>query len=97
MKLSLKLFFAAGLVAGSMSVAPQIASAMPMAPSAQSQADNGLVQQIRRLCPYGMHRSPYGCVPDRGYGYRRGGRWGYDGGWRYRERPRRYYRDYGDY
>ncbi|MGN8114898.1 hypothetical protein [Labrys sp. 22185] len=90
MKLSLKLFVAAGLTAGSMLIAPQIASAMPMAPSAQSQADNGLVQQIRRLCPYGMHRSPYGCVPDRGY--RRG--WRDDGGWRYRERPRRYYRDY---
>lgn len=96
MKLSLKLFMAAGLAAGSMMFAPQLASAMPMAPAAQSQADNGLVQQARRLCPYGMHRSPYGCVRDRGYGYgyRRDGGWRGDGGWGYRERPRRYYREY---
>jgi hypothetical protein len=84
MKFTQNLLIAACLAAASMTIAPQIASAMPIAPSAQSQADNGLVQQARRLCPYGMHRSPYGCVRDRYYGN------GWRGGWR--DRPRRYYR-----
>ncbi|CAM5770359.1 hypothetical protein LMIY3S_03147 [Labrys miyagiensis] len=86
MKFTRNLLIAACLVAGSLTIAPQIASAMPIAPSAQSQADTGLVQQARRVCPYGMHRSPYGCVRDRYYGY---GRHGYG---RWNDYPRRYYR-----